>query len=419
VNASIFSVARLAHFAARLAMALVAALLAFVLAFALAALRVKYPLGSNTPSAADPPAAGEIRGAFHIHSTLSDGRGTPTQIALAARAAGLQFIVMTDHNLRALTDPTYEAGVLVISGVELSTRKGHLVVIGASRGLKRPERDPDPVRHSRELGGVTILAHPVQRKQPWTDARAATRADGMELYSADSLFRDALRRPFSLLLPAASAYLTNPIHALMILDREQPEAMQKLLEISAREPKLAICAHDAHGWPPYVTAFRSFSVHIPLSGALQAGLPSNAGEAARAVIEAIARGRAYCVFDPLGAAGGFAIEGLRGESRRAAVGDRLTVRFPPAAPTEARVQVWGGARLEPDGRTVLLQRPGPIQIEVWIAAPGKLFGTVWKPWIVPSPILVVPTATLGTQSRSGKPAASVDLQPRREVSGSR
>ncbi len=407
MTGSRFSAKRLARYAARLAIALAVALLAYVLAFALGALRVKYPMPSATATAFDPPAAGEIRGAFHIHSTLSDGRGTPAQIARAARAAGLQFIIMTDHNLRALTEPAYEAGVLVISGVELSTRKGHLVVIGAPRGVSRPERDPDPVRHSRELGGVTILAHPVQRKQPWTDPSAATRADGMELYSADSLFRDTLRRPFTLLLPAAGAYLTNPMHALMTLDREQPEATQMLLEISAREPKLALCAHDAHGWPPYEIEFRSFSVHIPLSGMPQAVLPSDAGEAGRAVIDAIARGRSYCAFDPLGDAEGFAIEGLRGESRRAAVGDRLTVRLPRARSAQTRIQIWGGGRLEAGGRTVLLERPGPIQIEVWIAAPGKLFGTLWKPWIVPSPILVTPLAPPGTESLSADPPASI------------
>lgn len=376
-------------------------LLAYPLLFSVAGLFVHYPLSSPGP-ASSASGAGEIRGAFHIHSTLSDGRATPSQIARAAKRAGLQFIVMTDHNLITLSEPTFEDGVLVISGVELSTRDGHLVVVGAKRGLSRPGKDPDPVRHSQQLGGLAILAHPVQRRHPWIDPRSAKRAAGMELYSADSLFRDALHRPFSLLLPAAGAYLTNPIHALMILNREQPDATRKLLEISAAEPKLALCAHDAHGWPPYEEAFRSFSLHLPLAGALQGGLPADAGEAARAVTEAIGRGRAYCAFDPLGSAAGFSIGGMQGDSRRAAVGDRLILEI-PSRPAEAQVRVWGGARLEPDGRTVALERAGPVQIEVWIAAPGKLFGKTWRPWIVPSPLFVSPAAGPRTAPRPVEP----------------
>ena len=364
------------------------ALLGYPLLFSVGGLLVKYPLSAPKQTGSSPPGAGEIRGAFHIHSTLSDGRATPSQIARAAKKAGLQFIVMTDHNLVTLSDPTFEDGLLVISGVEQSTREGHLVVVGAKRGLNRPGKDPDPVRHAQQLGGLTILAHPVQRRHPWIDPRSAKRAAGMELYSADSLFRDALHRPFTLLLPAAGAYLTNPIHALMILNREQPDATRKLLEISGGEPKLAFCAHDAHGWPPYEQAFRSFSLHVPLAGALQGGLPADAAEAARAVIEAIVRGRAYCAFDPLGSAAGFSIDGMQGDSRRAVVGDRLTVQIPPSSPAAARVQIWGGGHLEPDGRTVVLDRAGPVQIEVWIEAPGKLFGRTWKPWIVPSPLFV-------------------------------
>jgi hypothetical protein len=396
----------------------IAAFCACVLLFSLAALFVKYPLASDPPAGSSPTSPGEIRGAFHIHSTLSDGRGTPSEIARAAKRAGLQFIVTTDHNLRTLSSPAFVDGVLVISGVELSTWQGHLAVLGASRGLDRPDWELDPVWRAQQLGGLPILAHPVQRLVPWRDAESAARAAGMELYSGDSLFRDALAHPFTLLFPAAGAYLTNPMHALMILDRAQPEATQKLLEMSAQEPKVALCAHDAHGFPPYELVFRAFSLHIPLTGKLQGGLSADAADAARAVIDAIAQGRAYCAFDPLGRTEGFAIEGLSGGSRRAAVGERVTVRLPPSPPAQVRVQVWGAARLEPDGRTVLFERAGPAQIEVWTAAPGRLLGTTWKPWIAPSPILVsqLPPGR-GTDSTESERAISIDLPTRPEAAG--
>jgi hypothetical protein len=31
-----------------------------------------------------------------------------------------------------------------------------------------------------------------------------------------------------------------------------------------------------------------------------------------------------------------------------------------------------------------------VHLEVWVPAPGRLFSIEWKPWIVPSPVLVRP-----------------------------
>ena len=35
-----------------------------------------------------PPATRELRGAWHVHTTRSDGRGSPTDVARAAKGAG-------------------------------------------------------------------------------------------------------------------------------------------------------------------------------------------------------------------------------------------------------------------------------------------------------------------------------------------
>ena len=38
-----------------------------------------------------------VRGAYHVHSSRSDGTGTVDEIAAAAARAGLQFVIITDH----------------------------------------------------------------------------------------------------------------------------------------------------------------------------------------------------------------------------------------------------------------------------------------------------------------------------------
>ena len=62
-----------------------------------------------------------LRGAFHVHTTRSDGALDKDAVAAAAARAGLQFAVFTDHG--DATDPpdppAYIHGVLCIDGVEI------------------------------------------------------------------------------------------------------------------------------------------------------------------------------------------------------------------------------------------------------------------------------------------------------------
>ena len=41
----------------------------------------------------------EYAGNLHMHTTYSDGAGTHAEIARAAVRAGLDFVVVTDHNV--------------------------------------------------------------------------------------------------------------------------------------------------------------------------------------------------------------------------------------------------------------------------------------------------------------------------------
>lgn len=52
------------------------------------------------PTSAPRPERGRswYRGDCHLHTVYSDGRRTPQQLVADARAAGLDFIVSTDHN---------------------------------------------------------------------------------------------------------------------------------------------------------------------------------------------------------------------------------------------------------------------------------------------------------------------------------
>jgi hypothetical protein len=332
------------------------------------------------------------RGAFHVHTKRSDGQGTVEQVAAAAKATGLQFVVLTDHNDFTSREPVFVEGVLMVQGVEISTPHGHLVAFGMQTPLDGPRARQEGVSAVEAAGGISVLAHPIQEKNPWRDPEGAQRAQGFELYSADTFLRDALRSPFTRLLPAVGAYFGEPLHGLMILVNRQPASTERLLELTRARPRLALCSHDAHGQPRYRDVFRSMAMYLP-PAALSEPLSQEPRAASAQVLRALASGQAICAFRALGEPSGFALEGPLTERREARVGDVLTVRLPQHPPGSVRVEVWGAGRLGSDGTSVELVEEGAVQIEVWVLAPGRLFGSEWKPWIVPSPVRVVPRGT--------------------------
>src|SRR5437867_2518892 len=102
--------------------------------FSLRASTIHYPLAKKATGNL------EIRGAYHVHSSASDGRGTVDEIAAAAGRAGLDFVIFTDHNLEEIPVPRIVGGVALVFGVEESTPTGHVVALGVDRGLTTRER---------------------------------------------------------------------------------------------------------------------------------------------------------------------------------------------------------------------------------------------------------------------------------------
>src|SRR6266542_3633505 len=73
-----------------------------------------------------------VAGAFHVHTTRSDGHESIDEIAADAARAGLRFVVFTDHGdgTAPPEPPSYRSSVLCIDGVEISTTGGHYAVVG-------------------------------------------------------------------------------------------------------------------------------------------------------------------------------------------------------------------------------------------------------------------------------------------------
>src|SRR5262245_4456718 len=80
----------------------------------------------------------ELKVDLHSHTTCSDGRNSPADLARLARAAGIDVLAVTDHDTLDGIAPAAEdgrrIGLRVIAGVEMSSqfegRDVHVLGIG-------------------------------------------------------------------------------------------------------------------------------------------------------------------------------------------------------------------------------------------------------------------------------------------------
>lgn len=133
---------------------------------------------------------GWYRGDFHAHTDHSDGVHPPAELAEVAKAAGLDFFTITDHN-RISAYPGFgeEPGILILPGIEVTLKNGHFNVFGLDRdldwipdicggGLSLP-RLPGQYQTSSDLmqqmaaqGLLNSINHPLLR--PWAWEEGAT-----------------------------------------------------------------------------------------------------------------------------------------------------------------------------------------------------------------------------------------------------
>ena len=134
----------------------------------------------------------------HIHTTRysPDSMMSPEELIEAAREAGLDGVVITEHD--ALWEPEELAeladraeGLTVLSGVEISTREGHVLAFGLTDLDECPPGVAlaDLVEVARAQGAALVAAHPYRWDQDF-DAIIAEHGpvfDALELASNNVL----------------------------------------------------------------------------------------------------------------------------------------------------------------------------------------------------------------------------------------
>ena len=121
-----------------------------------------------------PSRPGWLRGDLHCHTRYSDGDSWPSEMLGAAKAAGLDFLGVTDHNNvahQADYGPGGNGLPIVLPGVEVTTYGGHWNAWGTDRWWEFRTPEPAAVEVAMAAamasGAFVSVNHPKPFGPPW------------------------------------------------------------------------------------------------------------------------------------------------------------------------------------------------------------------------------------------------------------
>ena len=329
-------------------------------------------------------------GAIHVHSCYSDGSGTVREITAGARRAGLDFVVMTDHDTLRPHEDGWEGwrdGVLLVLGVEVTCQfRSHVVVFGARDVMALRFKPLARVLFDlKNQGAAAFVAHAHPAKIMGFSMKGGELTDweiegftGVEIWSfmhdicdqmtpwrIPSFLRDWPRR------------VRGP-HAGTVVHWDR---------ITAARQFPAVGSLDNHGFVvpvlgaqilPYEDGFRTLRTHV------FAAECTGRREDAALITDAFCRGRAFVALDMLADSRGFRFEADAG-GRLLEMGEEYpwpgAAAFAVRSPVPAKLTLLCGGK--PVAETVGRELKFPARAAGVYRAEARLDG---KPWVYTNPI---------------------------------
>jgi hypothetical protein len=345
---------------------------------------------------------------LHMHTVYSDGTGLHKDIANAALQAGLDVVIVTDHNVLVHgPEGYYEDGdkrVLLLVGEEVHNQvklpqKSHLLAIGVNRDVAAFAEDPQLLINAvRNAGGLAFLAHPNEVAAPSINESAITWDDwqvvgyaGLEIWNGFSEIKTIVKTKADAVF---YAYFPE-----LIAHGADPATLKKWDELLSEGWRVAaIGGSDAHALKlslgplhrtvfPYEFHFSTINTHVLVSEPLT-------GEVARdkhLIYEALAAGHAFVGYDLPGSTRGFRFT-AQGKGGLAWMGDEISstggITFQVRLPHSAAIHLIKNGKLIKRWRNhqvaaFIATEPGIYRAEVYRYYMGKMRG-----WIYSNPIYV-------------------------------
>ncbi|MBE2192585.1 MAG: PHP domain-containing protein [Anaerolinea sp.] len=359
----------------------------------------------------------EYAGNLHIHTPYSDGEGSHAQIADAALLAGLDFVVVTDHNVLVQGVSGYygddqRGHVLLLTGEEIHDRQrdpqvNHLLVYNVDQELCPCAPDPHALISAvNAANGLTFLAHPTDKALaivhepaiPWVDWELPP-FTGLEIWNYMSNFKRFVGKGIRNILRAAfrpEELITGPDPDTLKLWDDLLMQGKRIVGIGNSDAHATV----AHLGPirqvifPYDYLFSCVNTHILAHQRFNGEWT----EDARTIYRALGSGHAFITYDLIGNARGFRFS-AHGESSTAIMGDSIrlgggvTLQALCHERSHFKLIHQGKVVAETTGRenlTFTAKQPGAYRVEVWRDYKG-----MERMWILSNPIYVedVPAPT--------------------------
>jgi predicted metal-dependent phosphoesterase TrpH len=330
----------------------------------------------------------------HCHSTHSDGTGTVPEIAAGAARAGVDVVLLTDHDTleaKRRGEERWHGEVLVCVGEEVSPTGGnHYLVFGLDEVLDR--RLAPAALHAavRAGGGLGFLAHPFSRGSerfnregmPWVDLEGDY--TGIELWNWVTDAAEGMRS-----IRDAARFVAAPGRVVVAPPAASLAAWDRL---AARRPVVAIGGIDAHqvgvrvaGRVPlrlmsYERSFRHLRTHVLLDAPVSG---EAAGDVA-AVYAALRAGRCYLAVDSIAPGRGFSFgaeEVSMGAQATLEAGRELLARVPRPASLTLVHDGLPVARARGTELRHRAQQPGVWRVEASLHQLGRE-----RTWIISNPL---------------------------------
>jgi hypothetical protein len=340
-----------------------------------------------------------------MHTVHSDGTATHAEIARMAGHVGLDFVIVTDHNVRVPEAEGRYGNVLLLVGEEIHDperrpESSHLLVFNAGRSLASYAPDPQVLIHAvQEAGGLSFLAHPFEHSAAYSGEPDINWRDwpvngytGLELWNTMSEFKSHVPNlPQALLM----AYFPG-----VGLRGPHPETLAKWDELLASGRRVAVIGGpDAHGTIyrkgplerpvlAYDWLFQAVRLHIlcaePFDGEVE--------HDAALVYQAIGAGHAFVAYDWIGDAAGFRLVARCDDGKAVGMGQALSVSsdvtLEVVSPRPAHLCLIrpGAVVAESHGRTLryTVDSPGAYRVEAYRRHLFRRRG-----WVFTNPIYLV------------------------------
>jgi len=369
------------------------------------------------------PAYYDYTGAAHVHSSHSDGAGTVAEIAEAASRAGLDFVLVTDHNTLSAQhlgeDRWYGDGkVLILVGTEFGTDIGYLLAFDLPDDFAPFHGTAEEgMNKIKSTGGYGYIALPCDLKGPWKDPERRAPWIGLEVFNLSCIARTKINLP-GFLLAMMRYFGKNPASAFSLVAARPDEEMRlwdnMLLGAAERDETMpmALGSLDAHAimkvagqtypFPTYEQVFRTLRTHV-LTHTPLSNLDALRLQDQKLLHESLRSGLTYIAYDNYEDATGFEFGLHRSGETVAEMGnictlpadyDRVPNILTARAPRSRSI-----IRLFRDGKLVATARggrldypvfkPGTYRIEVYLYKHRFVnicYGA--KPWIFSNPIRI-------------------------------